>query len=65
VARYIAASGGSIDLGGMPLAEERVVAHETEEEHEPRGTVVMMVLFLLIIIGVWVWTYATLLERAG
>lgn len=49
----------------MPLAEEPTVAHETDEEHEPRGTVVMMVLFLLIIIGVWVWTYATLLERAG
>ena len=47
------------------LAEEHVVEHEVDEEEEPRGTVVMMALFLLIIIGIWVYTYALLLERAG
>jgi len=53
------------DLGGVPLTEEEAVAREPEEEHEPKGTVIMMALFLLIIIGIWVYTYATLLERAG
>lgn len=47
------------------MTDERVVDHETEEEHEPRGTVVMMALFLLLIIGMWVWTYAVLLERGA
>lgn len=45
------------------MTDEHTVEHDAEE-HEPRGTVVMMVIFLLIVIGVWVWTYAVLLERA-
>ena len=47
------------------MTEEHAVTHELEEEEEPKGTVVMMALFLLIIIGIWVYTYAVLLERAG
>lgn len=33
------------------------------EEH-PRGTLAIMVFFLVVIVGLWVWTYATLLARA-
>ena len=36
--------------------------HGTEEQ--PRGTLAIMVFFLIVIIGLWVWTYATLLARA-
>lgn len=47
------------------MTEEPSVAHESEEDHEPRGTIVMMALLLLIIIAMWVWTYAVLLERGS
>jgi hypothetical protein len=33
-------------------------------EEQPRGTLAIMVFFLVVIIGLWVWTYATLLTRA-
>jgi hypothetical protein len=47
------------------LTEDTPVAHEAEEEHQPKGTIFMMAIFLLLIIGMWVWTYAILLERGS
>lgn len=34
-----------------------------EEEHHPRGTFLLLMLFLLLIVGYWAWTYVILLER--
>ena len=45
------------------MADSQAADHEAEE-HNPHGTMVMMVIFILIVIGIWVWTFATLLERA-
>jgi hypothetical protein len=35
-----------------------------DKEVQPRGTMVLLVLFLLLIAGTWAWTYYTLLERS-
>jgi hypothetical protein len=35
-----------------------------DKEVQPRGTMVMLVLFLLFIAATWAWTYYTLLERS-
>ncbi|MCO8127209.1 hypothetical protein NHL50_08315 [Acidimicrobiia bacterium EGI L10123] len=35
-----------------------------DEEVQPRGTMVLLILFLLTIAAMWVWTYYTLLERS-
>ncbi len=37
---------------------------EHEAEDEPRGTLLLMVLFLLGIAATFVWMYLTLLERS-
>lgn len=41
------------------------VEEDTEDvEHEdPKGTMVLLLLFLLLIAAMWVWTYYTLIER--
>lgn len=44
------------------MADEHAADQEPDVEH-PWGTVLIMVLFVLMIIGMWVWTYATLLDR--
>lgn len=45
-------------------AETRVEAEGSDEEVQPRGTMVLLILFLLAIAATWVWTYYTLLERS-
>jgi hypothetical protein len=45
------------------MADEHSGDHEADDVEHPWGTVLFMVLFLLLIIGMWVWTYATLLDR--
>lgn len=44
--------------------ETRVEAEMGDEEVEPRGTMVLLLLFLLAIAVTWAWTYYTLLERS-
>jgi hypothetical protein len=52
------------DSGGKPgMADEHSADQDADVEH-PWGTVLIMVLFVLMIIGMWVWTYATLLDRS-
>ena len=45
------------------MADEHSADQDADEEH-PWGTVLIMVLFVLMIIGLWAWTYATLLDRS-
>lgn len=46
----------------MPDEQREVAEHE---DHHPRGTFVLLVGFLIMTAGYWVWTFLTLLERAG
>jgi len=51
-------------VDGRPMPEEQREAAE-HEDHHPRGTFVLLVGFLIMTAGYWVWTFLTLLERAG
>jgi hypothetical protein len=35
-----------------------------DKEVQPRGTLVLLVVFLLAIAATWAWTYYTLIERS-
>jgi hypothetical protein len=35
----------------------------TDEHEDPKGTIVLMLLFLLLIAAMWIWAYYTLIER--
>lgn len=48
----------------MSEESEPVDVHE-DEDHHPRGTFVLLLAFLAVTAGYWIWTYLTLLGRAG
>jgi hypothetical protein len=40
---------------------EAVDGHE--DEHHPKGTFLLLMLFLALVVGYWAWTYMILLGR--
>lgn len=49
------------------MADEPDAAADAAEDHEhhPRGTFILLLAFLAVTAGYWIWTYFTLLGRAG
>lgn len=45
------------------LPPEAGDATAMEDEHHPRGTFLLLMLFLALIVGYWAWTYVILLGR--
>jgi hypothetical protein len=48
-----------------PAAASPDPASQEHDEHHPRGTMVITLLFLLGTAIVWLWTFAMLIERSA
>ena len=43
--------------------EEPMAAEDGHEEHQPKGTLMVMALLVLLIVGLWVAVYGLLIVR--
>lgn len=54
-------AGGADEPAG---ADDADAVPATEDEHHPKGTLLLSVVFLVVLAGAWLLMYITLLERS-